>query len=231
VPGYDGAAMSVIDIVILVILVLALLHGLLKGLFRPLITWAFILAGVAIGFGHPGVAARFAPSAAWRPVMGLVVVIVFAVVGFLAARLIAPRIYRLIPGMGALDRLGGAVISLVLALVAIFILLSGMVTLDRATASIDGSGNVSAAQLDKIQQFVAGNPAAAIALDPTELQNLKSSLGSSPTSDSDIGQFNLVLGILRNLDIQMKQSKVAPIIFNAGERVPFLGNGETWPTS
>ena len=163
--------------------------------------------------------------------MGLVVVIVFAVVGFLAARLIAPRIYRLIPGMGALDRLGGAVISLVLALVAIFILLSGMVTLDRATASIDGSGNVSAAQLDKIQQFVAGNPAAAIALDPTELQNLKSSLGSSPTSDSDIGQFNLVLGILRNLDIQMKQSKVAPIIFNAGERVPFLGNGETWPTS
>lgn len=230
-PGYDGPAMSVIDIVIVVILVLALLHGLLKGLFRPLITWAFIIAGVAIGFGHPGVAARFAPSAAWRPVMGLVVVIVFAVVGFLLAHLIAPRIYRLIPGMGALDRLGGAVLSVVLALVAIFILLSGMVTLDRATAAIDGSGNVSAAQIDQIQQFVSSNPAAAIALDPTELQNLKSSLGSSPTSDSDIGHFNLVLGILRNLHIQMVQSKVAPIIFNAGERVPFLGNGETWPKS
>jgi hypothetical protein len=133
--------------------------------------------------------------------------------------------------MGALDRLGGAVLSVVLALVAIFILLSGMVTLDRATAAIDGSGNVSAAQIDQIQQFVSSNPAAAIALDPTELQNLKSSLGSSPTSDSDIGQFNLVLGILRNLHIQMVQSKVAPIIFNAGERVPFLGNGETWPKS
>jgi uncharacterized membrane protein required for colicin V production len=223
--------MSVIDIVILVILVLALLHGLLKGLFRPLITWAFIIAGVAVGFGHPGVAARFAPSAAWRPVMGVAVVAVFAVVGFLVAHLIAPRIYRIIPGMGALDRLGGAVISLVLALVAIFILLSGMVTLDRATASIDGSGNVTADQLTQIQQFVSSNPAAAIALDPTELENLKSSLSSSPTSDSDIGHFNLVLGILRNLHIQMIQSKIAPIIFNAGERVPFLGNAETWPTS
>ena len=78
---------------------------------------------------------------------------------------------------------------------------------------------------------MAGNPAAAIALDPTELQNLKTSLGWSTTSDSDIGQFNLVLGILRNLDIQMAQSKIAPIIFNAGERVPFLGNGQTWPAS
>jgi hypothetical protein len=29
----------------------------------------------------------------------------------------------------------------------------------------------------------------------------------------------------------MIQSKIAPIIFNAGERVPFLGNAETWPTS
>jgi uncharacterized membrane protein required for colicin V production len=222
---------SYIDIACAIILVLALLHGLLKGLFRPLITWAFIIAGITIGFGHPGVAASFAPSPGWRPLMGLVVVVVFTVVGFLVAHLVAPRIYSLMPGLGLLDRLGGAVLSVVLALVAIFILLSGMVTLDRATASIDGSGNVSNAQIDQIQHFMVGNPAAAIALDPTELQNLKTSLGSSTTSDSDIGQFNLVLGILRNLDIQMAQSKIAPIIFNAGERVPFLGNGQTWPTS
>ena len=223
--------MSYIDIACVIILVLALLHGLLKGLFRPLITWAFIIAGVAVGIGRPGAAASFAPSPGWRPVMGLVVVVVFTVVGFLVAHLVAPRIYGLMPGLGLLDRLGGAVLTVVLALVAIFILLSGMVTLDRATASIDGSGNVSNAQIDQIQHFMAGNPAAAIALDPTELQNLKTSLGWSTTSDSDIGQFNLVLGILRNLDIQMAQSKIAPIIFNAGERVPFLGNGQTWPAS
>ncbi|MGP8160984.1 MAG: CvpA family protein, partial [Candidatus Dormibacteria bacterium] len=173
--------MSYIDIAIVVILVLALLHGLLRGLFRPLITWAFIIAGVVVGFGHPGVAARFAPSPSWRPVMGLVVVIVFAVVGFLVAHLVAPRIYRLIPGMGAFDRIGGALLSLVLALVMICILLNGLVTLDRATAAIDGSGNVSATQIDQIQRFVSSNPAAAIALDPSELKNLESSLASSTT--------------------------------------------------
>ena len=59
--------MSYLDIACVVILVLALLHGLLKGLFRPLITWAFIIAGVAVGFGRPGVAASFAPSPGWRP--------------------------------------------------------------------------------------------------------------------------------------------------------------------
>jgi len=60
-------AVSYLDIACVVILVLALLHGLLKGLFRPLITWAFIIAGVAVGFGRPGVAASFAPSPGWRP--------------------------------------------------------------------------------------------------------------------------------------------------------------------
>jgi uncharacterized membrane protein required for colicin V production len=222
---------SYIDIAIVVILVLALLHGLLKGLFRPLITWAFIIAGVVVGFGHPGVAARFAPSPSWRPVMGLVVVIVFAVVGFLVAHLVAPRIYRLIPGMGAFDRIGGALLSLVLALVMICILLNGLVTLDRATAAIDGSGNVSATQIDQIQRFVSSNPAAAIALDPSELKNLESSLASSTTPDSDIGQYNIVLGVLRNLHIQMVQSQVAPVIFNIGQNIPFLGSGQTWPVS
>jgi len=222
---------SYIDIAIVVILVLALLHGLLRGLFRPLITWAFIIAGVVVGFGHPGVAARFAPSPSWRPVMGLVVVIVFAVVGFLVAHLVAPRIYRLIPGMGAFDRIGGALLSLVLALVMICILLNGLVTLDRATAAIDGSGNVSATQIDQIQRFVSSNPAAAIALDPSELKNLESSLASSTTPDSDIGQYNIVLGVLRNLHIPMVQSQVAPVIFNIGQNVPFLGSGQTWPVS
>ena len=223
--------MSGLDIAILVILAVALLLGFLHGLFRPLITWAFIIAGVAIGFGHPQVAARFAPSAAWRPVMGLVVVGVFAIVGFLLAHLIAPHIYRLIPGMGALDRVGGMLLSGVLALVMIFVLLSGLVTLDNASAPIDGSGTVSAAQIGQIRQFVDGNPAARIALDPTELQTLETTPGATGGPDSQIGQVNLVLGILRNLHIQMAESKVAPVIFNAGERVPFLGSGESWPAS
>jgi uncharacterized membrane protein required for colicin V production len=222
---------SYIDIAIVVILVLALLHGLLRGLFRPLISWAFIIAGVVIGFGHPSVAASFAPSPGWRPVMGLVVVIVFALVGFLVAHLVAPHIYRLIPGMGAFDRIGGALLSLVLALVVIFILLNGLVTLDRAAAPIDGNSPVSAAELQQIQQFVASNPATSIALSQSQLQQLQSQLGSSTKPAGDVGQLNTVLGVLRNLHAQMVQSQVAPVIFNIGQNVPFLGNGQTWPAS
>ncbi len=223
--------MSYIDIACVIILGLALLHGLLKGLFRPLITWAFIIAGVAIGFGHPGVAARFAPSPGWRPLMGLVVVVVFALAGFLVAHLVAPRIYRLIPGMGLLDRLGGAVLSVVMAFVVLFLLLNGLVTVDRATAPIDGSGPVSAAKIQEIQQFVASNPATSIALTQSDLQALEGQLGSSSTPAGDIGQMNTVLGVLRNVHLQMVQSKVAPVIFKVGQSLPFLGNGQTWPTS
>jgi len=224
---------SYIDIACVAILVLALLHGLLKGLFRPLITWAFVIAGVAVGFGHPGVAARFAPSAGWRPLMGLVVVVVFTVVGFLVAHLVAPRIYRLIPGMGLLDRLGGAVLSLVLAFVVLFLLLNGLVTVDRTTAPIDGITPVSVAELQQIQQLVASNPAASIALSQPQLQALEGevSSGSSATPAADIGQLSTVLGVLRNVHIQMVQSKVAPVIFKIGESLPFLGNGQTWPAS
>ncbi len=225
--------MSYIDIACVVILVLALLHGLLKGLFRPLITWAFIIAGVAVGFGHPSVAASFAPSAGWRPLMGLIVVVVFTVVGFLVAHLVAPRIYGLIPGMGLLDRLGGAVLSLVLSFVVLFLLLNGLVTIDRATAPIDGITPVSVAELQQIQQLVASNPAASIALSQPQLQALEGevSSGSSATPAADIGQLSTVLGVLRNVHIQMVQSKVAPVIFKIGESLPFLGNGQTWPAS
>jgi uncharacterized membrane protein required for colicin V production len=224
---------SYIDIACVVILALALLHGLLKGLFRPLITWAFIIAGVAVGFGHPGVAASFAPSAGWRPIMGLVVVVVFAVVGFLVAHLIAPRIYHLIPGMGLLDRLGGAVLSLVLAFVVLFLLLNGLVTVDRATAPIDGSAAVSVPEIQQIQNLVASNPAASIALSQSQLEALKGEVGSgsSATPAADIGQLSTVLGVLRNVHIQMVQSEVAPVIFRIGESLPFLGNGQTWPAS
>jgi uncharacterized membrane protein required for colicin V production len=224
---------SYIDIACVVILVLALLHGLLKGLFRPLITWAFIIAGVAVGFGHPSVAASFAPSAGWRPLMGLIVVVVFTVVGFLVAHLVAPRIYGLIPGMGLLDRLGGAVLSLVLSFVVLFLLLNGLVTIDRATAPIDGITPVSVAELQQIQQLVASNPAASIALSQPQLQALEGevSSGSSATPAADIGQLSTVLGVLRNVHIQMVQSKVAPVIFKIGESLPFLGNGQTWPAS
>jgi uncharacterized membrane protein required for colicin V production len=222
---------SYIDIACVVILVLALLHGLLKGLFRPLITWAFIIAGVAVGFGHPGVAASFAPSPGWRPLMGLVVVVVFAVVGFLVAHLVAPRIDRLIPGLSALDRLGGAVLSVVLALVMIFIVLNGLVTLDRATAPIDGNAPISASKIQQIQKFVASNPATSIALSQSQLQAEEGQLGSTTRPAADIGQLNGTLGVLRNVHTQMVQSKVAPVIFKIGESLPFLGNGQTWPAS
>ena len=223
--------MSYIDIACVVILVLALLHGLFQGLFRPLIIWAFIIAGVAVGFGHPGVAASFAPSPGWRPLMGLVVVVVFAVVGFMVAHLVAPHIYRIIPGLGALDRLGGAALSLALAFVMIFLVLNGLVTLDRATAPIDGSAPISAAKIQQIQQFVASHPATSIALSQSDLKGAQNQLGSTTRPATDIGQLSSVLSVLRNVHIQMVQSKVAPVIFKIGESLPFLGNGQTWPAS
>jgi hypothetical protein len=55
--------------------------------------------------------------------------------------------------------------------------------------------------------------------------------GSSPTPAANVGQLSTVLGVLRNVHIQMVQSKVAPVIFTLGESLPFLGNGQTWPAS
>jgi hypothetical protein len=135
--------------------------------------------------------------------------------------------------MGALDRLGGAVLSVVLAFVALFILLNGLVTLDRATAPIDGNAPVSVTELQTIQQLVASNPSTAIALSQSQLQALESQVGpgSSPTPGADVGQLSTVLGVLRNVHIQMVRSKVAPVIFKIGETIPFLGNGQTWPAS
>jgi uncharacterized membrane protein required for colicin V production len=223
--------MSILDIVVIVILLAALVHGFFKGLFRPLITWAFIVAGVVIGFGHPAVAERFAPSPGWRPIMGLVVVAVFAVVGGLISHLVAPRIYRLIPGMGALDHVLGAVFSFVLAFAMVFLLLKGLVTLDRAAAPIDGNSPLSASEISQIQQFVTSNPATDIALDPSQLQSLENQLGSSTQPAGNVGQLNGMLGVLRNLHTQMVQSKVAPVIFDIGEHLPFIGGSQTWPSS
>jgi hypothetical protein len=80
---------------------------------------------------------------------------------------------------------------------------------------------------------VASNPSTSIALSQSQLQALESQVesGSSPTSGADVGQLSTVLGVLRNVHIQMVRSKVVPVIFKIGESLPLLGNGQTWPAS
>lgn len=160
---------TAIDIGIVVVLALALIAGWWRGLLRPLITWAFIVAGAAVSFGDPALARRFAPSPAWRPYMGLVVIAVFALAGILASHLIGRVVRRGIPVIGLLDRLAGAVVSGLLAAVAVFIVLSAMV---------DGS-----------------------------------------------------FGTLGGLHTQMARSRVAPVVYDLGQKVPYLGGGRSWPSS
>ena len=165
--------MSAIDVAILVILGLALLTGWWRGLLRPLITWAFIVAGVVIGFGHPSIADRLAPNSSWTPFMGVLVVAASGLVGMVFARLLGGLLRRRVPILGTADHLVGAVVSGAMALLAIFILLSGLVA----------------------------------------------------------GQDQAPLGFLRGLNGEMDQSRVAPLIFDLGQRLPFLGDGQAWPSS
>ena len=222
--------MSAIDLAIVVILLLSVFLGWRRGLFRPLITWAFIIAGVVVGFGHPAIADRFAPNPGWRPVMGLVVVVVFALVGSIVAHFVAPLIYRRIPGVSVIDRIGGVVVSLVFALLGIFVLLSLMVTLDQAAAPVDGTASVSGAQISQIRSFLSSNPGTAILLDPSQLKALESQLNRSPVTSANVGQVNGALGALRDLHTQMVDSHIAPVIFGIGERIPVLGGSKTWPS-
>jgi hypothetical protein len=226
-----SGAVSYIDIGIIVILAVALLTGWWRGLLRPLITWAFIVAGVVVGFGDPSLASRFAPSPGWRPFMGLVVVVVFALAGILAARLLRRLFYGRIGAISALDRLGGALVSGILALVAIFILLSLLVTLEQAGAPVEGSGTVSAQQVAEVQSNSTAHPSTAILLDPTQLQQAQQKLGSSSTPAADIGQLSGPLGVLRAAHTQMVESRIAPVIFGLGQRIPFLCDGQSWPSS
>ncbi|HXZ98851.1 MAG TPA: CvpA family protein [Candidatus Binatia bacterium] len=223
--------MSDIDIGILVVLGLALITGWWRGLIGPVITWAFIVAGVVVGFGHPSVAARFAPSPGWRPFMGLVLVLAFGLAGILAARLVGRMFIRHIPVVGTLDRVGGALVSAVLALVAIFIVLSGMVTLDQAARPVVSAATVSAQEVSEVERLLPANPGTAILLDPAQLQALQQRLGSSTAPAAQLSQLNAPLGFLQSLHVQLVESRVAPVIFAILERIPFLGNGQSWPSS
>jgi len=160
--------MSYIDIGIIVVLVLALVSGWWRGFLRPLITWAFVVAGVAVSFGDPSLATRFAPSQAWRPFMGLLVIVVFALAGFVVARLLGTLVYRRIRVVSGLDRLAGVVLSLALSLVAIFVVLCALT-----------SGSLSS---------------------------------------------------ISGVHTQIVDSRIAPVIYNAGQRVPYLGTDQVWPS-
>jgi hypothetical protein len=161
--------------------------------------------------------------------MGLVVVVLFAVLGSIVAHFVGPLIYRRIPGMGVVDRVGGVVVSLVLSLLGIFVLLSLMVTLDAAATPIEGTASISGVQIARIQSFLSNNPGTAIFLDPGQLQSLEAQLNQSPVNAADIGQANGALGALRDLHTQMADSHIAPFIFDTGERIPVLGTGRSWP--
>jgi len=161
--------MSYIDIGIIVVLALALVSGWWRGFLRPLITWAFVVAGVAVAFGDPALAGRFAPGTAWKPFMGLVVIAAFALAGWLVARLLGHLVYRRIRVVSGIDRLAGVVLSLALSLVAIFVVLCAL------------------------------------------------------TSGS--------LRDISGVHTQIVDSRIAPVIYNAGQRLPYVGDGQVWPTA
>jgi uncharacterized membrane protein required for colicin V production len=225
-----AAHVSVIDIAVILVLVSSLLFGWLRGILRPLITWAFIVAGLVIGFGHPGAAADFAPTPGIRPFMGLAVVAVFAIGGWLVARTVAPFVYRRIPALRTIDRVGGLLVGGAAALISLTFLLGTLVTIDGVASPVTAAATVSSTQIAQIQQFLGQHPEAKVILDPGDLSSVASRLGTTTTTSASIGQLSSVLGVLRAIHGQVVQSHVAPIIFGFAERLPIVGRGRSWPS-
>src|SRR5438270_919582 len=109
---------------------------------------------------------------------------------------------------------------------AIYFVLSGLITLDKAFTPILNSAKLTQAQVTTLNKVIQSNPLAVALIDPNDLKKLQDQAkkGQQASLDSVTELNNLKSFYEDFIRPQLKSSKVAPYVMRVGQRIPLLGH-------
>jgi len=214
--------MNLVDLGIIVVIGLGILIGWRNGLIGPLLAEATSVLTFWIISTHPGLIA-LVPSAVPRPPAPFVLPIGLGLVVGIVGRVVLQSIFRL-PLTRPLDKLLGAVANGALAFVIVYIVLLGLVSAGTVLDPLFRASTVQSSQVTAMQMLLAENPQAAGFVPSGELSKLATVATVHPFPISQLRQYASVIDYYeRTLRPQLASSRLVPVVFRLGARIPLIG--------
>lgn len=218
--------LPILDVIIVITLLIALYIGYQRGVIQPLTTYIFFLGALLILYRDR---VQYL-SAVERYLHGNLVVAIFlalviAVVAGYLGSMVGRALHRM-PIARGVDGFLGIFLNVLLAVGAIYFVLSGLITLDRAFAPLTSSAKLTQAQVNTLTKQLQSNPIAAALVDPKDLKKLQDqSRAGQQVSLASIGQLDNLKTFHEDfIRPQLKTSRLAPYVMSVGQRIPFLGH-------
>ena len=216
----------IIDVAIAITLLIAVWVGYQKGVVQPLLVEIFFVGALVIILRD-----RAAYSAAMErylhanAVMAVFLALIVAVVaGFIGGQ-IGSMVHRM-PVVRGVDGFLGIFVHAGFVLLVSYLLLSALVTLDKAFGPTLSAATLTVQQVNSLANQIRSNPITASLVDPKDLAKLQTQAkqpgGARIETVPQLDQLQTFYE--QFLQPQLAGSRAAPIILRFGQHIPIIGH-------
>lgn len=216
----------IIDIVIAIALLIAVWIGYQRGVVQPLLVEIFFIGALVVILrdrtAYMSAMARILHANA---VMAVFLALIVAVVaGFVGGQL-GSMVHRM-PVVRGVDGFLGIFVHAGFVVVVAYLLLSALVTLDKAFGPTLAAATLTVQQANTLTAEIRSNPITESLVDPKDLAKLQTQAkqpgGARIETVPQLDQLQTFYE--QFLQPQLASSRTAPVILRIGQRIPLIGH-------
>lgn len=216
----------ILDGAFIVILVIALVVGYQKGVIQPLMSQVFFFGALILIYRErdPYLAGLQKYLHA-NIVLAIFFALMLAVIAGYIGNTVGLALHRM-PIARGIDGFLGVFVNVAIALAAIYFILGGLITLDKAFGPVTSTAKLTSAQITAFSKLLNSNPLATALVDPKDLKKLQTEAkGGQTTSLNTVSQLDqLSKAYTEFVKPQLKTSRTAPFIMRFGQKLPLIGH-------
>ena len=216
----------ILDAALVIILVVALVVGYQKGVIQPLMAQAFFFGALFLIYRErDSYLAALQKYLHANIVLAIFFALMLAVIAGYIGNTVGLALHRM-PIARGIDGFLGVFVNVAIALAAIYFILGGLITLDKAFGPLTSTAKLTSTQVSTLSKMLDSNPLATALVDPRDLQKLRdeAKAGQTATLDSVNQLDQLDKAYTEFVRPQVKTSRVAPYIMRFGQKLPFIGH-------
>ena len=216
----------IIDVIIAITLLVAVYIGYQRGVVQPLLVEIFFVGALVIILrDRASYAAAMEKYLHANAVMSVFLALIVAVVaGFIGGQ-VGSMVHRM-PVVRGVDGFLGIFVHAGFVLLVSYLLLSALVTLDKAFGPTLAAATLTLKQVNTLASEIQSNPITASLVDPKDLAKLKSQAAQpSGARIETVPQLDQLQTFYEQfLQPQLASSRLAPIILRVGQHIPIIGH-------
>ena len=216
----------IIDILVVLALAVALITGYQRGVIQPLLAEIFFFGTLLAVFRfHDQYTTEMQKLLHLNPVLSVFAALILAVVMGAIGGSIGGAFHRM-EALRGVDGLLGVVVNALVTLVAIYLALSALVTLDNAFVPALKTATLTLDQVNQLESEILSNPITSAMVSKSDLNALKANASKSGGATLEqVGGIHQLQQIYSDfVQPQLHGSRTVPYILGFGHRLPLIGH-------